>query len=352
MPVTQRQLTKLAHLTDSKEEQAELLSFQHGTAFTDKFLKNRFSILDVLEDYPGINLPFTEYLGMLQPLAPRQYSISSSPLAHHRHVGDPGGSGQSSTVGGGVGEEQEEDGGEILTASISYDVHSAPAWSGRPQGRTTRTFHGVCSAYLSQLTAGSRIRCFVRATNSAFHLPADVSVPIIMVAAGTGIAPMRGFIEERAAMIRARRGGSEADTTTDTASAFAPALLYYGCRDFAHDYMYRDQLAEWAALGAVSVRPCFSRRGPPPQQQEQQDGHGHGYRYTSDRIWAEREELAGLFARGAKIFLCGSASKLAKSTRDTCVRIWLEMRPGRTVDEAEAWFEGIREERYVSDVFG
>ena len=320
MPIAQRQLSKLGHLATSKGEETELLSYQEGPSFQEKFLKNRFSILDVLEDYPSINLPFPEYLDMLQPLAPRQYSISSSPLAHLRRSG-----------------AQDDQGKEILTSSITYDVHSAPAFSS--SAAHPRTFHGVCSSYLSALTPGTRIRCFVRATYTAFHLPADPSVPVIMIAAGTGIAPMRGFIEERAEILKAGGGGR----------TLGPALLYFGCRDYQYDYIYRAELEAWEALGAVSLRPCFSKRGPPAAADSHEEPVFH---YTSDRIYTEREELANLFAQGSKIFLCGSASKLAKSTKEVCIKIYRERNPAKSVEEAETWFESIREERYVSDVFG
>ena len=149
-----------------------------------------------------------------------------------------------------------------------------------------------------------------------------------MVAAGTGIAPMRGFIEERACLAEA--GGKK----------LGPALLYFGCRDAEKDFIYADELKRWEEAGVVEVRPAFSRHGP--------EGH---YKYVPDRLWAEREELATLFMNGAKIFLCGSASKLAKSSNEVVQKIWLEKNPGKTEQDAFDWLQRQREERYVSDVF-
>jgi len=302
-PISQRQLGKLAAVTADPEERKDLEQYQDAEAFLTHFLSNRFSVLDVLEDYQSCRLTFVEFLDLLQPLSPRQYSISSSPLGQHSL------------------------GANNACASVTYDVHEAPAFS-----QQNRIFHGVASSFLNQCSPGTRLRCFVRATNAAFHLPKDSSIPIIMVAAGTGIAPMRGFIEERAAIVAAK------------GRKLGPALLYFGCRDIDQDYIYRHQLEDWERAGAVSLRPCFSRHGPA-------DG-SNPYRYTSDRIWAERDQVADLFARGAKIFVCGSASRLAKSTADVCKKIWLERNSDCSARDAEEWLDRQKEDRYVSDVFG
>ena len=69
-----------------------------------------------------------------------------------------------------------------------------------------------------------------------------------------------------------------------------------------------------------------------------------------ERIWAEREELKALFEVGAKVFVCGSASKLARSTEEVCERIYREV-SGCGAKEAREWLEGQKGGRYVSEVF-
>ena len=265
-------------------------------------------MLDVLDDYPSCKLELSAYIDMLKPLTPRQYSISSSPTASSG-PSDPG--------------SQHKP----LLASITYDVLEAPALSGHG-----RTYYGVTSHHLALCEPGNTLRAWVRATNANFHLPSDPETPIIMVCAGTGRAPMRGFVQTRAALREA--GGRP----------LGPALLYFGCRDFEKDYIYKDELARYHGDGVVDVRPAFSRRGPPDAKES--------YKYVPDRMWAERKELAELFTRGAKIFVCGSASKLARSTAEVVRRIWREKHPEASEEDAEAWLRGIKEDRYVSDVFG
>ncbi|KAI9709203.1 MAG: hypothetical protein M1828_002542 [Chrysothrix sp. TS-e1954] len=298
---TQRQIEALANATsDESEKKALTRLHEDGEVYRSEILPKRFSLLDLLEDYPSCALSFSAYLDMLKPLMPRQYSIASSSL-------------ESS-----VSDETK------VKAAVCYDVHEAPAWSGNG-----RTFKGVATNYMATRDIDNELDCFVRSTNRLFHLPTNTETPIIMVSAGTGIAPMRGFIMERAAIARA---GSR---------KLGPALLYFGCRDYESDYIYKDELAEWEAAGAVSVRPAFSRRGPTP----------NGPKWAPDRLWDERKEVAELFRNGAKIFVCGSASKLAKSTAETCKRIFLEENEGKTEDDADRWLEIQKEDRYVTDVF-
>ncbi|KAI0976920.1 cytochrome P450 [Xylaria arbuscula] len=301
-PASKRQIEAIAKTADEADEQKLQALISSPEVFAKEVVDKRLSVLDLLEDHPSAKLSFASYLDMLRPLTPRRYSISSSPLAA-------------------LSDKTER-------ATLTYDVHDAPARSG--QGRQ---FHGVASTYLATRTPGSRIRCVVRrSNNTGFHLPADASTPLIMVAAGTGVAPFRGFVQQRAC-IGANNPG-----------VLGPALLYFGCRDYERDFLYAEELREWEGLGAVQVRPAFSRRGPA-------DGGKGGYKYTHERMWEEREELRELFQRGAKIFVCGSASKLAKSTNEVTKRIWRSAFPERSEEDAQRWLDGIREVRYVSDVF-
>ncbi|KAI1291550.1 cytochrome P450 [Xylaria venustula] len=308
-PASKRQIEAIAKTASEADQQKLQALISSPEVFAKEVVDKRLSVIDLLEDHPSAKLSFAAYLDMLRPLTPRQYSISSSPLAA-------------------LSDKTER-------ATLTYDVHKAPARSG--QGRQ---FHGVASTYLATRTPGSRIRCVVRrSNNTGFHLPRDASTPLIMVAAGTGIAPFRGFVQQRAC-IGANNPG-----------LLGPALLYFGCRDFERDFLYAEELREWEGLGAVQVRPAFSRRGPVDENGDG-DGDGDGgYKYTHERMWEEREELRDLFRRGAKIFVCGSANKLARSTNEVTKRIWRSAFPDRSEEDAQRWLEGIREVRYVSDVF-
>ena len=110
---------------------------------------------------------------------------------------------------------------------------------------------------------------------------------------------MRAFIQERAAIAEAQK------------LKFGKAILYFGCRDPDKDYICRDELESWEKAGVVELRPTFSKT--------------RGER-VPERIWNERKELVELFKGGAKVSLCGSASKLARSTNETLEKIIVEAR--------------------------
>lgn len=87
----------------------------------------------------------------------------------------------------------------------------------------------------------------IRSSSAAFRLPQDASLPVVMFAAGSGIAPMRGFIQERS--IQSVSGRNVGKTT-----------LFYGCRSPNEDYLYaNDDFKEWLKLGFLEIRPAFSR---------------------------------------------------------------------------------------------
>ena len=129
---------------------------------------------------------------------------------------------------------------------------------------------------------------------------------------------MRGLIQERTAIAEAQH------------LQFGKAILYFGCRDPDKDYICRDELEAWEKLGVVELRPTFSKaRGE----------------YVPERIWKSRKEVIQLVKEGAKVFLCGSASKLARSTNEVLEKIVVEAKGG-TVEEAREWLQRQKVDRY------
>jgi cytochrome P450/NADPH-cytochrome P450 reductase len=150
---------------------------------------------------------------------------------------------------------------------------------------------------------------------------------MVMVCAGTGLAPFRGFLQERA--VQAGNG-----------QTVGPALLFFGCDHPDVDFLYRDELSAWEAAGVVSVRPAFYKA---PQGD---------VTFVQHRVWQDRADVADLFRRGAHVYVCGDGKRMAPAVRDTFVRIYQEA-VGVTLEAAEAWVDRIEREsgRYVSDVF-
>ena len=208
-PGTPRNLRDL--LKSSKSGAATQTLNNLSANYAKEVLGKRVSVLDILEANPDVQPTFAQFLEMLPPMRVRQYSISSSPIWNPQHV------------------------------TLTVSVVKAPALSGKDE-----EFMGVASTYLDGLRPGDRVQIAVRPSN-AFHLPVDPSIPIVMIAAGSGIAPMRGFIQER---VLQKESGRDV----------GKMLLYFGCRSPEEDYLYsKTDLAEWTKLGILEVRPAFSR---------------------------------------------------------------------------------------------
>lgn len=196
---------------------------------------------------------------------------------------------------------------------------------------------GVATSYLAALKKGDKLHVAVRPSHAAFHLPSDPEkTPLILVAAGSGIAPFRGFIQERAAMLAAGR-------------TLAPALLFFGCRKPGADDLYREEFDLWEKMGAVAVRRAYSRA----------TDESEGCKYVQHRLYHDKGDVSDLWAKGAKLFVCGTRN-VGKAVEEACVKVILESAKegggqpelkDLDYDGAKKWFEGIRNERYATDVF-
>ena len=263
---------------------------ESAARYREAVLTPRKSLVDLLDEFPATQLPLNVLLELLPPLKPRYYSISSSPRV---------------------------DGGQC---SLTVAVLSGPARSG--QG----AFEGVCSGYLSRLPAGSQAQAFVSNPNSPFHLPADPAVPLILIGPGTGLAPMRGFLQERAAL--------QAQGTR-----LGPALLFFGCRNPQQDYLYEEDLSDWAARGVVQLCTAFSRVAGQPK------------RYVQDELRAHQDEVWQLMEGGAVVYICGDARNMAPGVQQAFADIFRE-KTATSEAVAKAWLDDlVGSKRYLTDVW-
>ncbi|BCS27757.1 uncharacterized protein APUU_60805A [Aspergillus puulaauensis] len=254
------------------------------------------SVLDILERYPDLPCPFGFFLSLLPPMCMRRYSTSSSPVV------DP------------------------TLVSLTYSVLDE-----RFRNRSESRFLGVTTNYLKRLEIGNIAQVSVRESHYSFHLPADPKVPVIMICAGTGITPFRGFAEERAEKIR-------------LGQQLGQALLFIGCRNANSDRLYASDLEKWEKAGAATLFYAFS----------QHSWESAGCKYVQDRLHSERRQVAELLSHGAKVFVCGS-SKLGTAVKavfqQSVIEDWKES--GLDVGEdVDTWFDDLQVQgRWSSDLF-
>ncbi|KAG8528477.1 uncharacterized protein KY384_007395 [Bacidia gigantensis] len=264
-------LKKLIAATPDETSRKHLEALS-GNAFNVEITTKRTTVLDQLETYSSTFLPFADYVSMLPQLRVRQYSISSSSLANPT----------------------------ICTFTVG--VLDLPALSA-PEGNDKR-FLGVAPTFLSNLQPGDHVHVNVKPSHPSFHLPTDFgNVSVSMVVAGTGVAPFRGFVQERARLWEAGQD-------------LSPAVLFVGCRHPEQDALYAAESKDWGEKGAVKVRYAFS--------QYERNGGG-GCQYVQDRFWKEKGEVKDLVRKGAKIFVCGHG-RVAEAVKQKCLDLWLETR--------------------------
>jgi sulfite reductase (NADPH) flavoprotein alpha-component len=240
-------------------------------------------IIDLIETAPA-KLSAEQLTALLRPLAPRYYSIASSRKA--------------------VGDEAH-----LLVAGLRYTA----------QGRNRE---GVASLDITaRHREGERLNVFLR-SNPHFRLPADNDRPIIMIGPGTGLAPFRGFLQER-----------------EATGAGGRNWLVFGHRNYTHDFLYQLELQDWRSSGLLTrLDVAFSRDQPEKQ-------------YVQHRLWDARADLYAWLQDGAALYVCGDANAMAKDVHATLLRILADQ--GRQdAAAAKLALDTIRRDgRYLRDVY-
>ncbi|MER7841254.1 cytochrome P450 [Streptomyces sp. NPDC096040] len=278
-PWTRPQLQAYTAETDEAEEH-----------YQSEILGKRVSVLGLLERFPAVELPLAVFLEMMGPIRPRFYSISSAPLANPRHV------------------------------RLTVGLLEGPALSGDGQ------YRGTCSSYIAGLEPGDVFFGYVRVPSPTFAPPADPTTPLILVGPGTGIAPLRGFLEERAWQ---HAGGTQVGLSQ----------VFVGCRHPEHDYFYRQEMQDWEQAGIAQVHTAYSAVTGHPARFVQ-----NTLANTADTVWQAIED-------GAYIYVCGDGRRMAPAVREALAAIYRE-KTGADDETAQQWLAQLEaDERYQQDVF-
>ena len=238
--------------------------------------------VDVLGRYP-VRAPAEDWLAVLPRLQPRPYSISSSPLEHPGEV-------------------------HLTVSAVRFE------YEGQPRA-------GVCSTFLADHSDAAEVPVHLQPTTH-FRPPAGPDVPMIMVGPGTGVAPFRGFLQERRALGHTGRN-----------------WLFFGERNSATDFYYADELAGLRDDGVLTeLTVAFSR------------DQRHKV-YVQDRLREQAARVWDWLQDGAHVYVCGDASRMAKDV-DLALRDIVGSQGGLSDGDATDYLKAMaKQRRYVRDVY-
>ncbi|MBC6989754.1 assimilatory sulfite reductase (NADPH) flavoprotein subunit [Hymenobacter sp. BT491] len=240
-------------------------------------------VADLLTDFPT-DITAQTLVETLRPLPSRAYSIASSLLAHPDEV-------------------------HLTVGALRYDAHG-------------RRKHGACSSFLAdRVGLDDSVRVFVE-RNEYFKLPTDSATDIIMVGAGTGVAPFRAFVEERVELGAAGRN-----------------WLLFGNPNFTTDFLYQAEWLQHHKKGALTkLDVAFSR-----DQAEK--------RYVQHAILENARDVFGWLENGAHFYVCGNKDRLGSAVQHALTEV-VQREAGLDAEGASEYLRALKKQRrYLEDVY-
>lgn len=267
----------------SKQEHLQWLLQDENRDGLKSYLECR-QVWDFLEENHEVSLSPQEVISLLKPLLPRFYSIASSQKAAKDQV-------------------------HLTVANLKYISNGHERF-------------GVCTHYLCDLAPINQaaVPVYIHASNG-FTLPEDGNTDIIMVGPGTGVAPFRGFMQERVAT-----------------NSQGKNWLFFGEWRSYEDYYYESFWKEHEACGALRIDTAFSR--------DQEDKV-----YVQHRMLEHGKELYSWLENGAVFYVCGDAHRMAKDVDATLQHI-IQVHGNKSELEAKEYIKKLRaDKKYLRDVY-
>lgn len=279
---------KLALYAKEKEqkEKLEFLVSAEGSSEFKQRVSDTITYADILKEFDSAHPSISELIEMIDPIKPRHYSISSSIKMHPNSV-------------------------HLLVVLVDWTT-----------SKGTRV--GQCTSYLSNLKPGNKVVVSVKP--SVMKLPPLDIQPVIMAGLGTGMAPFRAFIEERAVLKKEER-------------KIGPMILYFGARHRAMEYLYEEELEAYHQEGIVTyLRLAFSR-----DQKEKI--------YIQNKITEDAEIIHEyLLQKNGHFYLCGPTWPVT-DVRDAIVSSFTKI-AGLSHEHAIATINQLKkQEKYILEVY-
>ena len=289
----------LKFATDKKDIDALSLLLKdnkEGQAAYAGLLSESVTYADVLRMFPSAKPPLEHLLSLIPCIKPRLYSIASSQRFVNNKV-------------------------ELAIVILDWKTPSGV----KRRGLATDFIHRISTDADRSIEGVHTVACSV--SPGSFHFPKNLLQPYIMTGLGTGLAPFRSFVQERAYF---KRKGDET----------GPMWLFYGCRYKAKDYIFGDELEEFQKEGVIThLLPAFSR------DQKEKIYVQHRMLQNKTKLYEDLVEKNGYF------YLCGQAGQLEIDVRNALITTIKEV--GKlTADESKRKFEDIDSQgRYCLELY-
>lgn len=272
----------VAHFTADQFHKDRLLEFtkpEYIDELYDYTTRPRRSILEVLQEFESVKIPWQWAANILPELRGRQFSIASGGRLKH----GPEGSTRF----------------ELLVAIVKYKTV------------IKKIREGICTRYLAALRPGAQILVTLQGGGLGIT-KAEAQRPVVMIGPGTGVAPMRSLIWERRLWTEEMRiqSGANANGLVNCTKNVGKSLLLYGCRNQSADYFYREEWMHLKDMMPVQVEAAFSR------DQSRKI-------YVQDLISQHSEEVFRLLHDlGGIVYVCGSSGKMPTAVRAALVDVF------------------------------
>lgn len=257
-----------------------------------KFIAQHRTLLDLQRGFPQVKqLELDQFLAVITVMQTRRYSIASA-TSVQRNIAS-------------------------ITVGVVNDTVNG------------NTYPGLASSYLSKLQANSPVRMSFRSAKNTFNLPENHKIPLILIAAGTGLAPFMGFLQERSVQKDA-----------------APCVVYYGCRHPDQDYIYKDELAEFVDRKVISnLEIVYSRldSGSPKKYVQ------HAILSQAGIVWQLMH--GNKTALPASVYVCG-ANSMSRCVRSAFENMAQSFGEAQSTQEAKDYINDLtKKRRYNEDTW-